>query len=241
MHLHSEEIGVDVPAQRHQEALQMLDAFLGRRSGRCVLSPAVDEEVRRVVERVVARMVRSSIDMPRAGGSARLPTRIENVIHKCIDRGKRLVSRMTLVGSEHAANSAHGENSFDRLCVLKVVRERDECLAGQARRGANAGKGYLDIVRQRPHAPRQRAPQPEYGGRPLQEMYIDAVRGSAMEKKQDNVLMEAWGPQAETGLTEAEVKAARERWASLSGEEQRRLMLEYGDERMRQERFAEIL
>ena len=62
-----------------------------------------------------------------------------------------------------------------------------------------------------------------------------------MEKKQDNVLMEAWGPQAETGLTEAEVKAARERWASLSGEEQRRLMLEYGDERMRQERFAEIL
>lgn len=51
VHLHSEEIGVDVSAPRHQEALQMLDAFLGRRSGRCMLSPAVDEEVRRVVER----------------------------------------------------------------------------------------------------------------------------------------------------------------------------------------------
>ena len=75
---------------------------------------------------------------------------------------------------------------------------------------------------------------------PVQGIYIDSVRGSGMEKKHDNILMEGWGPQAETGLTDAEVKAARERWMGLPEEEQRRLMLEYSEERMRQERFSEI-
>ena len=76
--------------------------------------------------------------------------------------------------------------------------------------------------------------------RPVQGVYIDAVRGSGMEKKQDNILMDGWGPQAETGRTDAEVKAARERWTSLSGEERRKLMVEYDEERCRQERFGEI-
>ena len=61
-----------------------------------------------------------------------------------------------------------------------------------------------------------------------------------MEKKQDNILMDGWGPQAETGKTDAEVKAARERWMSLPEAERRRLMLEYDEECMRQERFGEI-
>ena len=77
-------------------------------------------------------------------------------------------------------------------------------------------------------------------GRPVQGIYIDIVRGSGMEKKHDNILMDGWGPQAETGRTDAEVKAARERWMSLSGEERRKLMIEYGEERRRQERFGEI-
>ena len=88
--------------------------------------------------------------------------------------------------------------------------------------------------------PRRRSPTAGSRGRPLQEIYIDPVRRTGMEKKQDNILMDGWGPQAETGKTDAEVKAARERWMSMPEEEQRRLMLEYSEERMRQERFGEI-
>ena len=143
------------------------------------------------------------------------------------------------VSPEHAWNSVIAERPFDLPYTLKGVRERGEHLAGQARRGARA----REEDRRSPVSP----PLPRAGalaagarGRPLQEIYIDAVRGSGMEKKHDNILMDGWGPQAETGKTDAEVKAARERWMSLSGEERRRLMIEYDEERCRQERFGEI-
>lgn len=40
--------------------------------------------------------------------------------------------------------------------------------------------------------------------------------------------------------TEAEKKAALKRWTSLPAEEQRRLVVEYGEKRMRLERFEQI-
>lgn len=42
------------------------------------------------------------------------------------------------------------------------------------------------------------------------------------------------------GETEEEEKAAIERWTSLPAEERRRLVLEYGEKRMRLERFSYI-
>ena len=57
---------------------------------------------------------------------------------------------------------------------------------------------------------------------------------------------EMWAVTAVTGAkfdgteTEAEENAAIEHWASLPEEEQRRLMIEYGEKRRRQERFGEI-
>ena len=55
-------------------------------------------------------------------------------------------------------------------------------------------------------------------------------------------LTELWLPKEKVPgeETEAEAKAAKERWTSLPAEEQRRLLLEYGDERMRQERLSYI-
>ncbi len=55
-------------------------------------------------------------------------------------------------------------------------------------------------------------------------------------------LTELWLPKEKVPgeETEAEAKAAMERWTSLPAEEQRRLLLEYGDERMRQERLSYI-
>ena len=61
-----------------------------------------------------------------------------------------------------------------------------------------------------------------------------------MEKK-ESILMEVWGPRAGTDQaeeTEAEIKAAMDRWMSLPEEERRRLILEDGEERMRQERLS---
>ncbi len=74
-----------------------------------------------------------------------------------------------------------------------------------------------------------------------------AVCGSGMEKKQVVAYPdEMWAVTAVTGAkfdgteTEEEENAAIERWASLPEEEQRRLMIEYGEKRRRQERFGEI-
>lgn len=55
-------------------------------------------------------------------------------------------------------------------------------------------------------------------------------------------LTELWLPkEAVPGEeTEAEAKAAMERWTSLPAKEKRRLLLEYGEERRRLERFGEI-
>lgn len=63
-----------------------------------------------------------------------------------------------------------------------------------------------------------------------------------MEKKK-SILMEVWGPRTgadQAEETEAEIKAAMDRWTSLPEEERRRLILEDGEERMRQERLSYI-
>ena len=58
------------------------------------------------------------------------------------DQGNNGVAWARVV-PEHAANSVIGGRPFDRPCVLKVVRGRDERLAGCAR------KGNLSVVWQR--------------------------------------------------------------------------------------------
>ena len=68
------------------------------------------------------------------------------------------------------------------------------------------------------------------------------MRSPCMEKKK-SILMEVWGPRAgadQAEETEAEIKAAMDRWTSLPEEERRRLILEDGEERMRQERLSYI-
>lgn len=84
--------------------------------------------------------------------------------------------------------------------------------------------------------------RPGCGRAARRRAYIDAVRRSCMEKK-ESILMEVWGPRAGTDQaeeTEAEIKAAMDRWMSLPEEERRRLILEDGEERMRQERLSYI-
>ena len=76
-------------------------------------------------------------------------------------------------------------------------------------------------------------------------LYREAVCLPRMAEEDNAGVGDLWAITAVTGKsyegeTEEEEKAAIERWTSLPAEERRRLVLEYGEKRMRLERFSYI-
>ena len=81
---------------------------------------------------------------------------------------------------------------------------------------------------------------------PCRRTHMAAVCGLCMaDEKKGGADDRPWATTAVMGEltgneTEAEQRAAIARWTSLPAEERRRLMVEYGEKRMRLERLGEI-
>ena len=127
----------------------MLNAFLGRRGCRCVLSPTVAEEARRVIDRVLMRIARSLTGAHREAGFACMPVEIKDMIYECTDRGNQLLSRMTQVGLDPSQVSSYraradsmGEDIMVMYRAASAVRAAAAARSGvESRPGAAAGRG----------------------------------------------------------------------------------------------------
>ena len=90
-----------VAEPHHEESKRLLDALLDARNCcRCVVSPTVAGEVRRVARRAATQAVHKAIGAQRAKKIAEFDE-IDRIIVKCVDQSSRFVSSMDLHDPHH--------------------------------------------------------------------------------------------------------------------------------------------
>ena len=131
----------------HEESKRLLDALLDADGGcRCVVSPTVAGEVRRVARRAATQAVHKNTAIQQAKKTEATFTEMGRIIDKCVGQSFRFVSSMTPYDPPPSLVEAH-HAEVDKM-VGEIGKRHAELLAElAARQAAGAQAGPLGAER----------------------------------------------------------------------------------------------